>query len=182
MQAYIHTDNSPVALYTHVELRNIICLKCIICRGKSSYAGSVYIMRRANCQCVCMFVCVCVFACVCVCVCVRVCVLRLAGVLQVSCGCLAGVLQYQSGILRVSCGRLAGVLRVCGCLAGVSRVSRVCLAGVLRVSCALPVSCNAHARRQPLPAGTRARGQDRTARLPAAAAAAGVASAGMGSQ
>ena len=82
-----------------------------------------------------------------------------------SCGCLAGVLQCQSGVLRVSCGRLAGVLRVscgclagvrvsCGCLAGVSRVSRVCLAGVLRVSCALPVSCNAHARRQPLPAGT----------------------------
>ena len=38
---YTHTDNSPVALYTHTHLRNTICLIWNICRGLSSFAGNV---------------------------------------------------------------------------------------------------------------------------------------------
>ena len=51
---YIYTHYSPVALYTHAELRNNICLKCKTCRREGSHAGNVYIVRRANFEYICI--------------------------------------------------------------------------------------------------------------------------------
>ena len=66
---HMYTHYSPVALYTHAELRNASCLKFNTCHEECSYAGDVYIVRRANSECVCMFVCsrVCVVVCLCLC-------------------------------------------------------------------------------------------------------------------